>query len=190
MAVTVRSTAEEKVTLQEPDGALPVQVSPVLACTVTDPEGVSALPACGATENETANGWPTNTVLADTETIEVVVAAVCPVPCSGTCWVDPLVPPLSSVNVSVPVTCPTNGGAKTTLSEQLAPGAIGEADVQFCVEVNEGLAATLATLKGAVPVFVRVTVCEALDVPTGCMPNVRLDGDSDAAGSDAEPTNT
>jgi len=50
VAVTVRVIAVEKVIEQEPEGAEPVQLSPVLAFTVTVPEGVSVSPLGGETE--------------------------------------------------------------------------------------------------------------------------------------------
>ena len=62
-----------------------------------------------------------------------------------------------SVNVSVPVFGPMDEGANVTFSEQLLPGASGEADKQFCVDVNEPLAATPVIYNGAVPVFVIAT---------------------------------
>jgi hypothetical protein len=49
----------------------------------------------------------------------------------------PLVPPLSSVKERVPVARPLERGAKDRLSEQLPPGAMGDADTQFWVEHRE-----------------------------------------------------
>ena len=62
-----------------------------------------------------------------------------------------------SVNVNVPVFGPIERGAKVTFSEQLAPAASGEADTQFCVDVNDPPAATPVMYNGAVPLFVIVT---------------------------------
>jgi hypothetical protein len=94
------------------------------------------------------------------------------------------------VNDRVPVARLADSGANATLSEQLVPGAIGDADTQFWVAVNDPVTATFVTLRGAVPVFVRLTVCGPLVVPTLCGPNVRLDGETEARGVAAEPVNT
>jgi hypothetical protein len=155
--VIVRVTALWKVSEQEPEGATPAQLSPVEAVTVTVPEGVSVSPACGTTEKLTVTGWPTSAVLGATEMLVDVVAWT-PVPLSATDWVAPLVPPLSSVKVRVPVKPPTDVGAKETSSEQLVPAAIGEAFTQFWLEAKLADAATAVTCKGALPLLVSVTV--------------------------------
>jgi hypothetical protein len=158
VAMTVRSTAVWNVMAHEPAGAAPVQFSPVLAWTVTMPEGVSILAACGATEKAIVTGLPTSAGLDVMLVITVDVVALTASPWSCTCWVVPLRPPLSSVNVSVPVFEPTVLGANVTLSEQLLPGARGDDRTQFCVDVNCPVTATPLTCKGAVPVLETVTV--------------------------------
>src|SRR5262245_13883829 len=107
----VRSAAVAKASAQEPEGAAPVQLSPVLAWTVTVPPGTSDTPACAATMNATVTGCPTIAGFGDTLAIDVVLAAFVAVPVSDTCCVAPLVPPLSSVKVSVPVAGPAVDGA-------------------------------------------------------------------------------
>src|SRR5262249_24180893 len=76
------------------------------------------------------------------------------------------------------------------LSEQLPPIGIGDAATQFWVEKNCPVALTLETCNGPAPVFVSVTVLGALVVPIDCGANVRLDGETDATGSAAEPMKT
>jgi hypothetical protein len=65
---------------QEPEAALPVQLSPVLALTVTVPEGVSVLPGCAATEKATVTGSPTSEGLNVTLVIPAIVLAFTAVP--------------------------------------------------------------------------------------------------------------
>jgi hypothetical protein len=85
---------------------------------------------------------------------------------------------------------PGESGAKDTLTAQLLPGAIGDAETQFWVDVNGPVTATLLTCKGAVPVLVTVTVLGLLGVPAGCEPNIRLDGEMDMFGAVAVPVKT
>jgi len=123
----VRSPAFANVSAQEPEGAVLVQLSPVLAWTVTVPLGTSDTPACAAPVNATVTGCPAIAGFGDTLAIDAVLAALVAVPVSGTCCVAPLAPPLSSVKVRVPVAAPAVNGANFRLSTQLAPGAIGDA---------------------------------------------------------------
>jgi hypothetical protein len=81
-------------------------------------------------------------------------------------------------------------GAKLTVSVQLDPGAIGETILQFCVPEYGAEVLTAVTFSGAVPVFVTVTVWLVVAVPTGCALKLREEGDTDAAGADADPANT
>jgi hypothetical protein len=127
----VRVAAVENVSGQEPEGAAPVQLSPVLAFTVTVPEGVSVSPVGGATKKLTVTAWSTSAGFGETEVIVVVVPACTPVPLSVTCCVDPSTSSESSVNVRVPVNAPTRPAAKATNSVQVAVGASGEAVTQF-----------------------------------------------------------
>lgn len=86
--------------------------------------------------------------------------AATPPPRSGTtCGL----PAASSVMVSVPVRVPVAVGVKVTLISQLAPAAT-EAP-QVLVSAKSPLTATLLMVNGALPVFVRVTVCGALVMP-------------------------
>ena len=169
VAVIVRGPSVEKVRVHSvglaSSGDALVQLSPVLAWTVTLPVGERA-PSVDTT-NETIVEPPTNTGFGTADTIVVDVLALAPLPWSGTCCSAPLMPPLSSAKVSVPVSGPTEKGAKATVSEQLPPGAIGDAARQLCVDVNGPVTPTPATCSGADPGLVRVTVCGALVVPTG-----------------------
>ena len=76
-------------------------------------------------------GCPTRAGFGDTELMAVDVVAFTPLPLSCTFCVVPAMPPLSSVKVSMPTRLPTEVGANATFSEQLPPGAIGEAAGQF-----------------------------------------------------------
>src|SRR5215471_12910476 len=129
----VRAAAVRKVNAHEPDGALPKQLSPELAFTVTEPEGVRVSPTCGDTEKFTVTAWPTTEGLGTTEMMLVVVVAFTPVPLRDALWVLPGVPLLSSVKVRSPVSGPVVVGMKVTDSMQLAPTAKGEAVTQLVV---------------------------------------------------------
>ena len=69
----------------------------------------------------------------------------------------------SSVMLTTPVRVPVAVGVKVTLIWQLALAASGPTQP---VAAKSPLAPTLLMLSGAVPVFVSVTVCEELVVPT------------------------
>lgn len=88
---------------------------------------------------------------------ETLTAGAVPVPLRLTVWVLPLVPPLSSVKVKVPVRGPAEAGVKVTDSVQLAPTARGEAVTQLEVVEKLLVAATLETCRDALPLLVTVT---------------------------------
>jgi len=74
-----------------------------------------------------------------------------------------------SVMTMVPARGPTAVGVKVTTIVQLPPAAIGEPVVQFCVSPKllvAGLKPTAEMVSGALPVFVTVTFCVLLVVPT------------------------
>jgi hypothetical protein len=77
-----------------------------------------------------------------------------------------------SVIVTAPARVPVVVGANLMLIWQLDP--IARDDLQVVVRVKLPLMAVLMLLSAAVPVFVKVTVCAALVVPTVCAANVRL----------------
>lgn len=84
------------------------------------------------------------------------------------------VPGASLEIVKVPSRTPRAIGVNVTPIVQLAPGAT-EATVQFWLATPKSpVAATLATVRGASPLFVTLTVCAVLVVPTRCELNVRL----------------
>ena len=74
-AVTVRSTAFANVSAHDPVGALPVQLSPVLAWIVTVPVIDHALLPCGATVQAMETGLPASKEPDVTLVMTVVVAA-------------------------------------------------------------------------------------------------------------------
>ena len=102
-------------------------------------------------------------------------------PLNGTDSMVPTVPRLSSVKASIPPCAPPEVGVNVTLSEQLPPGAIGEAVTQCCVEAKLAAggwgAVTAVTCKGALPRLVTVILCGALVVPTYWFPKLRLVGE-------------
>jgi len=100
-----------------------------------------------------------------------------PVPESPTVW--GLFGALS-VMVTTPVRVPGVEGVKVTLIEQPAPAAT--LVPQLVVSVKSPLAEILEMLSGALPEWVRVTVCGALDGPTGGERKVNLAGGSVRAG--------
>ena len=112
-----------------------------------------------------------------------------PVPDKGTvCGL----PPALSLIVRVPDLAPTAMGAKVTLIVQFTPaakvaGLTGQADAPVLVSAKSPEAAIELIVRAAVPLFVRVTICDALVVVSNCPPNVRLAGDSPTPGADAEP---
>lgn len=95
----------------------------------------------------------------------------CPVPAKPTvCGL----PGASSIMVSVPSRAPPAVGLNVTLIEQLAPAATLLPQVFDCIKSL--LAEMLVMANGSLPVLVSWTGCEALDVPTICAENVKLEG--------------
>jgi hypothetical protein len=82
-----------------------------------------------------------------------------------------------SLMVRVPVFDPKTVGTKLTLIVQMALGATGATQVVDCT-TKPALATTAPTVRGAVPVLVRVMTCGALVEPTTWGPKVRLVGAS------------
>ena len=80
-----------------------------------------------------------------------------------------------SVNVIDPVSVPAAVGVKVTEIVQLAPA--GRLDGQAVVSAKLPEAAMPLIERAPAPVFVKVTVCAALVVPTVWLANVRLVGD-------------
>jgi hypothetical protein len=105
-------------------------------------------------------------------------AAAVAVPASDTVACPPLTFPYTD---STPDLEPVAAGKKLTRTAQLAPAAIDE-PTHVSLSVKSPLATTLETSSAAVPLFVTVTVCAALSVPTCCAPNVSVVGVSDIAG--------
>ena len=98
--------------------------------------------------------------------------AVTPVPKRLTV-IDP--PCTFAVMVICPVRAPPCVGENTTWIEQLAPGAI-DACAQLSVSPKSASTVTDAGVSASVPVFVNVTVCAGLIVPTVCVSNERVVG--------------
>lgn len=98
-------------------------------------------------------------------------------------------PPLSSVNVSVPVRVPVCVGAKLALSLQLPPGGMA-APRQLFAELKFVLAVTPLMWRYPFPLLVMVAGCDVLVVPTVHVPKPRLDGETDALAVPADPRNT
>jgi hypothetical protein len=80
---------------------------------------------------------------------------------------------------------PSAPGVKVTLNVQLAPSATLEP--QSFVSPNSGLMAILATVNGASPELLNVTVCGGLGMPTSWSPKARLDGERLTAGATPVP---
>jgi len=74
LAAMVRVPVVRKVREHEPEGAVPLQLSFVLAFTVTLPVGVSVSPAGGRTEKLALTCWPAIAVLGTTERLVEVAA--------------------------------------------------------------------------------------------------------------------
>jgi hypothetical protein len=93
-----------------------------------------------------------------------------PVPASATvCGL----PEAVSFRVTLPVMFPVTVGEKLTLMEQLAP--VANEEPQLSVSAKFALT-DIANKSFWFPVFVKVTVCDALVVPSGWGPKVRLFG--------------
>ena len=103
---------------------------------------------------------------------------VTPVPLIDT---DCGLPTSSSVNVSVAASGPNWPGANLTSTEQSVPAVKVEPHVLVPSLKSEELTPIIATefkVSEKVPVFVSVSVCAVLVIPTNCMPKSRLGGAS------------
>src|SRR5438876_11168640 len=90
-----------------------------------------------------------------------------------------------SIIVRVPVALPLTMGWNVTLIVQFAAAANTAGQLFVCA--NGWPALMLEMFRLAVPVFVNVTGCGALVVPTSRGEKLRLAGDRDAAGAGANP---
>jgi len=104
-----------------------------------------------------------------------------PVPVRETVWG---LPGALSVIESEAVSVPWAVGLNVTLMVHVAPAATLEPQVLVSEKSDAllPLRLTLVMVSVAAPVLVRVTVCEALDVPANCVLKVRLVGESVTAG--------
>jgi hypothetical protein len=145
-----------------------VRVAPPVLVNVTD---------CEALDVPTGS-LPKDKLVAESET----AAGLTPVPVRVIDCGDPA--PLS-VMVMAAVSAPAAVGSKWPWMVQLAPDAT-EAPQLFPNAKEDAfvpVTAMLEMVRVAPPVFVRVTDCEALEVPTGSLPKVKLVADSDTAGA-------
>lgn len=97
--------------------------------------------------------------------------------------------PALSVTFTVAVRLPVAVGAKLTEMVQLAPAPRLAGHVLVWVK-SPGLVplrAMLLIARAVLPVFVRVTPCAALVVPTSCEPKLSLDGARLTAGASGTP---
>ena len=114
--------------------------------------------------------------------------AAAPVPVRLTVCVLPATPPVLSVMVRVPVRVPVAEGLKVTPMVQFPAAARLEPQVLVWEKSLEpALTAMPAMARDAVPVLLRVTGWEALEVPNSWLPKVRLEGTTEAAGAVAVP---
>jgi hypothetical protein len=105
-----------------------------------------------------------------------------PLPASDTVWGLPVA---LSAMLSEPVRLPVVVGLKVTLMPQLDPGAREEP--QLLVWVKSPVMVTPVMANAAEPLFVSVTVWEALATPTVSSGNCRLFEESVTAGACATP---
>jgi hypothetical protein len=125
--------------------------------------------------------FPTRALPMFTEVLDKVTAGAVAVPVMLMDWGLP--EPLS-VTFKVPVRVPVAVGAKVTLMVQVLLTAIGDAAAQLSVSWKSPVAPTAVTVKVPDgPVFVRVTDCAELVVPTAWLENVRLGGVKVTAGA-------
>jgi hypothetical protein len=101
-------------------------------------------------------------------------------------------PVASSTTESDALRAPAAVGPKVTEIVQLAPAAsvLGARGHAFVWEKSPAFVPSMPTdviVKAAIPEFVSVTSCGELEVPTGCWPKLRLDGESVTAGAAATP---
>src|SRR5579862_1049570 len=115
------------------------------------------------------------------ETADRLSEKSCPVPCSVITW--GLDGALSEI-VTVAVRAPLPVGVKVALIEQCAPAVIGELHV--LETAKSPLSAPPLTMpvmvSGALPLFVSVTVCEALVDPTPAPEYVKVAAERSAVG--------
>jgi hypothetical protein len=114
----------------------------------------------------------------------LMVGPVLPVPLK---LADCGLPAALSVTLSVPVRVPVVVGVNVTWMAQLRLAA--RLLPQLLVCAKSPLAAMFVIVSGPVPVFVSVTVCAGLVVPTPCGPNVKLVGERLAPGVVPVPLN-
>src|SRR5215471_11578929 len=156
--------------------ANPPQVSPVLAVTVTAPDGLKVFAANGPTVKNTVTVCPTTEGLGEIAEIVVFVSAAVPVPLRLTvCSVSGTFPLLSWKN-RLPVTGPVAVGANETSSLQKPPGA-SDKPRQCVVVGNPGVIPITEMERGCPPTFTRETNLGKLAVPTVWEPKLMLAAD-------------
>ena len=107
----------------------------------------------------------------------------CPVPLNAT--VCGLLGALSLI-VNVPALAPLAVGSKKTPIAQLEPAATVLPQT-FSVPKSVALVVTLVMVRGALPLFITVTLCGRPDVPTYWAGNAILDGVTEIDGAVAVP---
>jgi len=137
---------------------------------MTVPVGVPV--NCGDTVTVKVTGCPGAEGFAEETTVEVVVALVAEPDNAMVCEL----PPALSMMVIVALSAVGVDGVKTTLMLQPIPGRNDAGSVpQVFVTAKSaafGPADEMAeTLRDALPVLLKLTVCAALISPTGCEPN-------------------
>jgi hypothetical protein len=110
-----------------------------------------------------------------------------PVPAKVTDCVLPATPLLLSVIVRVPLTAPMAVGEKDTLIVQEPP--VATLPPQVLVSLKLAVVEMIEIVSVVLPVFLRVTGCDTLVVPTPCPLNVRLGGETPATGAVPVPVN-
>jgi hypothetical protein len=125
---------------------------------------------CGALVVETV--WPGKLKVVT----EKLATGATPVPLSATVWG---LFPAKSVMVSVPVWDPRTEGWKLTLIVQLPMAAMVGTQLLSCFQPLE--IATLPTLNSTEPIFMSVTGCGGLCVPTSWALKLKLVGETLAA---------
>jgi hypothetical protein len=85
-----------------------------------------------------------------------------------------------SVTVIVPVLVPDCVGVKVTLIVQVAPTPTEPPQVFVCAK--SPLATMAVILSSALPVLVKITLCEPLVIETNCAAKLRLGGESATTG--------
>jgi len=116
--------------------------------------------------------FPSKIVAVEGET-ESVTGGAAPVPDSGSVCGLPLA---LSVNVRAPVRAPMAVGVKVMEKVQLVPALSAVLVEQVVACEKSPLMAMVERLKSAVPLFSKVTVCAALEVPVLCELKVSVVG--------------